>query len=408
MEKALLVGRKGEEDSIKELASLATTAGARVVKEILLRLQAPNPAFFVGKGQAEEISHLAEEHDVDLVIFDNELNPVQQRNLEECIGRRVIDRTQLIMDIFAQHAHTEEGKIEVELAQLMYLLPRLTGKGVELSRLGGGIGTRGPGEKKLEYDRRRIKGRIQHLKRRISKASLHREVLRRRREKRGVPTIAIVGYTNSGKTTLLNTLTHSQLPSGDKLFLTLDTRMRKLFLPNHQVVILVDTVGFIRRLPHQLLTSFKATLQEVVYADILLEVIDASHPQREEMRKAVREVLRELEVLDKPLIQVLNKVDLLNKFEKARLKRKFPEGVLVSALTGEGISQLKERIMKELENLREEVEVFLPLEKLSLLSLIHNHGKILEERMEEEGVRVKALVEPKVVGKIKDYLATKV
>ena len=359
MEKAILVGAKKDLDSLKELERLADTAGAEVLKSLPLRLDRPTPSHFIGRGQAEEIARLVREEGADLVIFDMDLHPVQQRNLEEVLGARVIDRTQLIMDIFAQHAHTEEGKLEVELAQLKYLLPRLTGKGKELSDLGGGIGTRGPGEKKLEYDRRRIRERIKTLERKLEKVMKHRENLRRRRKKLGIPVITVVGYTNAGKTTFINKLTHSQLLAGDKLFLTLDTRMRKLVFPSGKWVILADTVGFIRRLPPQLLASFQATLQETLHSHALIHVIDPIPTKWLEMRNTVRRTLEEIGAGGKPVIEVVNKIDLLSMPERRRIKRILPHAILVSSKTGEGMEKVKKRIEELLEEREKPWEYFI-------------------------------------------------
>ena len=397
----ILVGDKKEKSSLEELKGLTTTAGGEVLEVIPLRVDRITPSLFIGEGQAEEIRRCAEEKDANLVVFDMELHPVQQRNLEKIIGRRVIDRTQVIMDIFAQHAYTEEGKIEVELAQLKYLLPRLTGKGKELSRLGGGIGTRGPGERKLEYDRRKIQVRIKRLEKKLHKLILHRDNIGRRRRKSGLPLGAIVGYTNAGKTSLINALTRSHLPAGNRLFMTLDTRMRKLYLPNNQLIILTDTVGFIRRLPAELLASFKATLEETIHASFLLHIIDASSPEREKMKNTVKRILKELSVLDKPVIEIFNKVDLLNQWEKRRLAREYPESLQVSSLTGEGLEELKVRIVETLRELREEVDVFLPSDKFFLLSEIHQNGEVLSELPQEGGMRIRARLDKPLAEKIK-------
>ncbi|NOZ64384.1 MAG: GTPase HflX, partial [Caldiserica bacterium] len=303
-----------------------------------------------------------------------------------------------------QHAHTEEGKIEVELAQLKYLLPRLTGKGKELSRLGGGIGTRGPGERQLEYDRRKIQVKIKRLEKKLAKLLRHRENIGRRRRKFGLPLGAIVGYTNAGKTSLINALTRSHLPAGNKLFMTLDTRMRKLYLPNRQMVILTDTVGFIRRLPTELLASFKATLEETVNATFLLHVVDASSTEKEEMIKTVKKILGELGVLDKPMVEIFNKIDLLNPWEKRRLQREYPESVLVSSLTGEGLEELKARIVETLKDSREELEIFLPQDKLFLLNEIYQQGEVLNELSRENGVQIRAKLDKSLAQKIKGLL----
>ncbi len=353
MEKAVLVGDKRDSSSLEELERLTETAGARVVEKLPLRIERPTPSLFVGKGQAEKISWIARDKGADLVIFDMTLHPVQQRNLEDLLGVRVIDRNQLIMDIFAQHAHTEEGKLEVELAQLRYLLPRLTGKGRELSDLGGGIGTRGPGEKKLEYDRRRIRERIKTIEKKLLRIMKHRENLRRRRKKLGIPVVAVVGYTNAGKTTFINSLAHTSLPAGDKLFLTLDTRMKRLTFPDGRWLILTDTVGFIRRLPPQLLASFQATLEEVKEADYLIHIIDPLHEEWRKMRETVRDILEDMGVLKKPLMEVVNKIDSLNEWERRRIERSLPEAIFVSSLTGEGLEKVRERLH---EWVKEEME----------------------------------------------------
>ena len=401
MEKVILVGDKRLKSSLIELEGLTRTAGGEIVDIIPLGIKKITPSLFIGEGQAEEILQSTEENKANLVIFDVELHPVQQRNLEDILGVRVIDRTQLIMDIFAQHAKTLEGEIEVELAQLKYLLPRLTGKGKELSRLGGGIGTRGPGERKLEYERRRIEQRIRKLEKKIEKIVLHRKNIGRRRKKRKLPIGAVVGYTNAGKTSLVNALTSSNLASGDKLFMTLDTRMRKLYLPNNQLIIITDTVGFIQRLPPQLLASFKATLEETLNSTILLHIIDSSHSEKGNMIAIVRKILDEIGVLDKPIIEIFNKVDLLNKWEKKRLKREHPDSILVSCNTGEGLKELKERIIQELEGLREEVEISLPSDKLSLLSEIYENGEVISQARDGERVKIKAKIDKILAEKIR-------
>jgi len=282
-----------------------------------------------------------------LIIFDDEISASQQHHLEEIIQRKIVDRTALILDIFAQRAHSSEGKLQVELAQLNYLLPRLTGKGVDLSRLGGGIGTRGPGETKLEVDRRRIRHRIQHLKKELKHIAQNRVTQRRRRQKAGIFSISLVGYTNAGKSTLLNLLTKAQVFVENKLFATLDSTTRRLFLSNDQTVLLSDTVGFIHKLPHQLIAAFRSTLEEVRRADLLLHIIDAAHPLLRNQIASVAQVLGELGVAGKPTIEVFNKIDLLNQEEIERLKRQFPAAVFVSALTGEGIENLLAKIEAE-------------------------------------------------------------
>ncbi len=299
------------EDSLEELSLLARTAGAEVTGKVIQRLEKPNPAHLIGRGKLEEIAALKEDLGYDLVIFDDELSPAQQRNLEQALGVKVIDRTALILDIFARRAQTHEGRLQVELAQHEYLLPRLAGLWPHLERLGGGIGTRGPGEKQLETDRRLIERRIQRLRKEIESVRKHRALYRRHRSKIGIPVVALVGYTNAGKSTLLNTLGHAQVLVEDKLFATLDPVTRRLTLPGGQEVLVTDTVGFIQKLPPMLVAAFKATLEELSEADVLLHVLDVTHRNAIQQAQAVEEVLAELELEDKPRLLALNKVDLL-------------------------------------------------------------------------------------------------
>jgi len=358
-EAALLVGlklpRQGQwevEESLEELGLLAETAGAAVVGKLLQEREVLDPRYLIGRGKALELQALCSEG-IDLVIIDEELSGSQQRNLELLVGKKVIDRTGLILDIFAQRARTKEGKLQVELAQLAYLLPRLVGKGVLLSRLGGGIGTRGPGETKLELDRRRIRERMAKIEGELAKVRRHRALLRRPRRKLALPTAALVGYTNSGKSSLLNALTHADAYVADKLFATLDPTLRKAILPNGQVVLISDTVGFIRKLPHQLITAFKATLEEVTEADLLLHVIDVSHPQMEAQRQVVEGTLAELGLASKPVIEVYNKIDRLERRDTL-LFRRGERRVAISAKTGEGIGSLLSELQRVLGELAEE------------------------------------------------------
>lgn len=358
-EVALLVGFKQPhqarwevEDSLEELVQLTVSAGAEPAFRVVQERSLPNPRTLIGPGKAQEVREACQEG-VDLVIFDNDLTGSQQRNLEVAFGRKVIDRTGLILDIFAQRARSKEGKLQVELAQLKYLLPRLTGHGTDLSRLGGGIGTRGPGETQLEVDRRRIRRRIVKIEQELEKVRRHRALLRRHRQKQALSTAALVGYTNAGKSSLLNALTHAELPVADKLFATLDPTLRKVVLPGGRAVLLSDTVGFIRKLPHQLVAAFKASLEEVQVSDLLVHVIDISHPRWQSQEQGVIAVLEELGVAAKPLINVYNKVDKLPHLEAVAFLSRRPRLVVTSAKTGAGLTELKTAIVETLNCLEE-------------------------------------------------------
>jgi GTP-binding protein HflX len=328
------------EHSLDELAGLAAAAGATVVLRVLQERPRPDPATFLGSGKVQALATSCDELRVDVVIFDNELSPAQLRNLEKALGRKVVDRTQLILDICARRARTREGKLQVELAQLKYFLPRLVGSSEALSRLGGGIGTRGPGETKLETDRRRIRHRISVLSKEIDVVRRRRTHLRERRHKGAVPTIALVGYTNAGKTTLFNALTGDRAVASDALFVTLDPLVRKVRLPDRRELLVSDTVGFIDRLPHSLVAAFRATLEEVAASDLLVHVIDASNPEREMQMAAVRSVLAEVGADEVPSIEVFNKLDRLDSAERARLQAIYPGAITMSALTGQGREDL--------------------------------------------------------------------
>ena len=353
-ERAALVGlvtpsTRGDADhSLDELAGLADAAGATVVLRMLQERPRPDPATFIGSGKVASLAAACDEADVDVVIFDNELSPAQLRQLEERVERKVIDRTQLILDIFARRARTREGKWQVELAQLKYLLPRLVGSGTALSRLGGGIGTRGPGETKLESDRRRIRVRIQAIQREIDQVRQRRLQLRERRQKQSVPTVALVGYTNAGKTTLFNRLTDETAVVSDALFVTLDPLVRRVRLPDNRELLVSDTVGFIDRLPHALVAAFSATLEEVAEADLILHVIDAGTPDRERQMAAVRRVLEEVGAADVPMIAVYNKIDAISADERRRLRDADPSAALISATTGAGAGELLQMIASRL------------------------------------------------------------
>jgi GTPase len=354
-ERAALVGlvtgaarRIDADRSLDELAGLADAASAHVVLRMLQERPKPDPATFIGGGKVTALAAACAEADVDVVIFDNELSPAQLRQLEEKLERKVVDRTQLILDIFARRARTREGKWQVELAQLKYLLPRLVGAGAALSRLGGGIGTRGPGETKLETDRRRIRVRIQTIQREIDHVRQRRSQLRERRHKQSVPTVALVGYTNAGKTTLFNRLTNERAVASDALFVTLDPLLRQVRLPDRRELLLSDTVGFIDRLPHALIAAFRATLEEVAEADLALHVIDAASAERDRHVAAVTRVLEEVGAADVPILDVYNKADALTADERRRIGDRDPAAAVISARSGEGIDELVQMVASRL------------------------------------------------------------
>ncbi len=364
-DRAVLVAveRKGEQfdADLEELQELVRTAGGKAVDIVTQKRQSPSPGTYFGTGKVGEIKEVAIAHQADVVIVDDELTPVQQRNLGEMLELRVIDRTQLILDIFAQRAQTREGKLQVELAQLNYLLPRISGLYTKFERQQGGIGTRGPGETKLEADRRRIRQRISDLNRQIGEVQKHRRVQRAAREQHGFPKAALVGYTSAGKSTLLNALTSSEVYADPKLFATLDPTTRRATLPSGKPILVTDTVGFIRRLPHYLVAAFRATLEETVEADVLLHVVDASSPEMADQMEAVVEVLTDLHIQDKPIVTVLNKIDLVSDTYSLReMVAKYPDTVYLSALTGDGLKQLMitvERVLAHAERRRRQEQI---------------------------------------------------
>jgi len=402
-ERAILVGllrppssgagrppRDGREPNLDELSRLAESAGAVVAAKVLQKRRGPDPTTFVGDGKVEDLKRDIYEHSADLVILDGELTPAQQRNLERRLEVKVIDRTALVLDIFARRAHTKEGRLQVELAQMTYLLPRLTGRGVWLSRLGGGIGTRGPGETKLEVDRRRIRRRITDLRREIAGISRHRALQRQARREAQFPVAALVGYTNAGKSTLLNALTDAGVFVEDKLFATLDPTIRKVTLPNHRPVLLVDTVGFISRLPTQLVAAFRATLEEVTEADLLIHVVDASHAAWRAQIAAVRTVLKELDAADKPVVYAVNKIDRLASTEVREVVAEVGEGVAISALQHVGLINLLRRIAQQLPEPLERVRLLVPYAKARTVSEIFGRGRIISQEYGEQGIAVEA------------------
>ena len=367
------------EDEASELKELCASSGCRVAGEVRARRHEPVPGTFLGSGKLEEVKVVAAEHQAQAIIFNQELSPAQQRNIEELLGVKTIDRTQLILDIFAQRAKSQEGKIQVELAQLRYLLPRLSGKGVMLSRMGGGIGSRGPGEQKLELDRRRIRDRIARLGQELEKLSTRRVDMRKRRKEGAAPVVAMVGYTNAGKTTLLNKLTGAGGIAQNQLFTTLDPLARRLRLPDGENIILTDTVGFLHHLPHHLIEAFKATLEEAGDADLLLHVVDASHPLIEEHISAVDDVLKELGMREKAIVTVLNKRDQIQDRDRlTAFERSYAPAVSISAKTGEGMESLYGKIQERLKLLLvEPVRLRIPAEKSELIAELYREGHVL-------------------------------
>lgn len=401
---ALLVsvdtGDYDAEASLEELFELVKSAGANPIMSVTQNLQKPETATFVGTGKLQEIAEICEHQEIDLLVFDSELSPTQIKNIEAATDVRVIDRTTLILDIFAQRARSKEGKLQVELAQLKYMLPRLTGKGIAMSRLGGGIGTRGPGETKLETDRRHIRRRMETLKDELAEVEKHRNMLRKRREKDGIITCAIVGYTNAGKSTLMNYLTDAGVLAQDKLFATLDPTSRALKLPSGVTVMMIDTVGLVRRLPHHLVEAFRSTLEEAAQSDIILNVCDASSDEARTHMKVTTDLLESLGCGDTPIITVLNKCDLI---DNSTLAQDFRACIKISAKNGTGIDNLLSAIDENLPVRIKRVKLLIPFANAGLTSEIRSKGTLISEDYLAEGVIIEAIVDEVLYSKVKNF-----
>ncbi|MFN8025178.1 MAG: GTPase HflX [Acidimicrobiia bacterium] len=412
-QRALLVGTgfglrdaEAAQASLEELAALTDTAGADPVELVLQRRDTPHPATYIGSGKAQELKELGDALDIDLVVFDDELTPAQQRNLEKLFEVDVVDRTALILDIFAQHARSQEGMVQVELAQLRYRLPRLRGRGHQLSQQGAGIGTRGPGETQLEVDRRRITTRMSHLERELNRLAKNRATQRKARTRRALTTVALVGYTNAGKSTLLNRLTEADVLVEDRLFSTLDPATRRLRLPGGETILLSDTVGFVSRLPHQLVESFRSTLEVAADADLLVHVVDGSATDAEMQIRAVYDVLREIHADSVPEMLVVNKADLASPDDIAALTGDHPDAVVVSAVTGSGIEKLLDRIGDKLRELEPVVELQVPYERGDVLASLHRDGEVLVEVHADAGTRVRARLLRAEVARFDEFVVT--
>lgn len=389
------------EESAIELGELVRSIGVPIAGRIMFEKEAPMASMLIGKGQAEQVRDQLRAAGANLVVVGEDLSFSQQQNLEDAIGFiKVIDRTQLILDIFAQRAHSREGKVQVELAQLEYLLPRLMGKGIMLSRLGGGVGTRGPGEQKLEMDRRRIRSKIDRLKGELKEISRERQLIRKKRQENHLPAAALIGYTNAGKSSLLNALTTAEAPAGDRLFMTLDPLTRRMELNHHQSILITDTVGFIHRLPHHLVESFKATLEEAVASPLLLHVLDASDPLMEEKKEATEDTLEQLGALQKQTLLVFTKIDRLTTEQKTGLTHRYPEAVFVSAVSGDGLDTLKDRIWAGFTDLYKPVELIISGKQMVWLQRIYDEGWVTERKDLAEGVRLQGYVPHKLFGQL--------
>ncbi|MBW3580683.1 MAG: GTPase HflX [Actinobacteria bacterium] len=391
------------EAHLDELALLVDTAGADVVARVLQRRDAPDPATFIGKGKAEELRETSLEVDADTVVFDDELSPAQSRNLESLLGRTAIDRTAVILDIFAQNARTAEGRAQVELAQLRYRLPRLRGKGASLSQQAGGIGTRGPGETKLEVDRRRLLRRITALEAELAALARTRRTQRKARQRGRNRTLSIVGYTNAGKSTLLNRLTDAGVLVEDRLFATLDPRARRLELPGGEAVIVSDTVGFVRKLPHQLVEAFRSTLEVVAESDLLVHVVDAAAPDPEEQMRAVRSVLDQIGAGEVPELVVFNKLDVAPD-EAKRLVADHAGSLAISAATGEGIASMLAAASDRLRALESVIELVVPYERGDVVAALHREGEVLVEAHEDGATRVRARLDAAGAARFREFV----
>lgn len=404
IERVILVGVQLDDDedaesSIEELKELAKTAGAETVGKVIQPRDSFHPATYIGKGKLEEVRELIVKLDATGIICDDELSPAQLKNLEDELNTKVMDRTMVILDIFAAHATTSEGKIQVEMAQLKYRMTRLAGLGTTLSRLGGGIGTRGPGEKKIETDRRIIRDRVTKLSRQLKEVESHREVTRQQRSEDSVMTAAIVGYTNAGKSTLLNHLTNADVLSQDKLFATLDPTTRMLKLTNGEKILLTDTVGFIRKLPHNLIEAFKSTLEEAKYADIIIHVVDCSNPDMDRQIATVYETLQQLEVKDKTVITLFNKCDKLTEVPVLKdLKAKYT--INISAYRGDGLDKLDEVLQEIIKESRIYIERCFAYNEAGKIQLIRQHGQLQKEEYTENGIEVQAYVPKSIYGRL--------
>lgn len=414
-EKAILVGielfsgntinEKSEGSRLlDELEELALTAGVNVLHKVSQKIHLKNPSYYIGKGMAEQIGYLRQELNANLIVFDDELSGAQVRNIEQLVGARVIDRTTLILDIFAQRARSKEGKLQVELAQLKYRLPRLIGFGTQLSRLGGGIGTRGPGEKKLEVDKRHINRRISFLESELENLSERRGQMRDGKYRENIPTIAIIGYTNVGKSTLINRLCGSDVFVENKLFATLDPTTRCLKLPDDREVLIVDTVGFIRKLPHELIEAFKSSLEEAVFADILLHVVDVSTDEANAQIQVVNSIIEELGAINKPIAMVLNKIDIRKEKSRIPIYNSVGKVFEISAVTGQGIEDLLEGIAQMLPKENVEVNVLVPYNSGWVLPYIHENGEVLNEEYTEQGIKAKIIIKKMKIEKVREFI----